>query len=463
MREPIEEGARGDMSAVRAGLIEPVAEAPSAGAVKLGGFLVTPARLRVWGMKSALALLDQGLFSGAGFAVNLLLARWMAPELYGAFAVAFAGFLFVSGFHNVLLLEPLTVLGPSQYADRLPEYFRAQIIVHLVLVGPLSAVTLSASLVIWQIAPGSPLTGAVLGVGLALPFLLLLWLIRRMYYVMQRPAVAVAGSGLNLLFVVVGLATLRHFGRLGAFSAFLLMACGGVLACCLLLWRLGLLRPKPAAEPKIPWRRALLGNWNYGRWLVGSTVLSSVWSQAQMFLTAALLGLGAAGILRAMQIPSLVMTQVVAAGGLLVLPSFSYDFGKGSLRQLRHKAMLTSVALGTAGVCFAGLLVFFSGPTERLLFGGKYANYAWVMPILALIPAAMGVLTGYSMAMRASHKPRFDLLASAITVPVGLVSAFFFMRWWGLAGAAASMAFGFVAYAISICGIYYFPSAIGQK
>jgi len=231
----------------------------------------------------------------------------------------------------------------------------------------------------------------------------------------------------------------------------------------LLFWRLGLLKSGPGADPDVSWRAALRENWIYGRWLVGSAVLSSVWSQTQMFLTAGLLGLGAAGILRAMQIPSLVMTQVVFAGGLLVLPSFSYDFGRGSLQQLRHKAMLTSVGLGTGGLCFAGLLVFFSGPTERLLFGGKYTNYAWLMPILALIPAAIGFLTGYSMAMRASHKPHFDLLASAIAVPVGVVSAFFFMHWWGLAGAAASMAFGFVAYSISICWIYYFPSVIGQK
>src|SRR6267142_296393 len=121
------------------------------------GLLLTPANLRVWGWRSAMSLVDQGLTSGAGFGVNLLLARWMVPEVYGAFAVAFAGFLFVSGFHNVLLLEPVSVMGPSRHAGSLLAYFRAQIAVHAVLVGALSGVLLLGGLLLWKVVSASPL------------------------------------------------------------------------------------------------------------------------------------------------------------------------------------------------------------------------------------------------------------------------------------------------------------------
>src|ERR1700724_1312026 len=94
------------------------------------GFRITAGTLRVWGIRSALSVFDQGLTAAVGFAVNIALARWLSADAYGAFAVAFATFLFVSGFHNVLLLEPLTVMGPSRHAARLPGYFRAQIAVH---------------------------------------------------------------------------------------------------------------------------------------------------------------------------------------------------------------------------------------------------------------------------------------------------------------------------------------------
>ena len=418
------------------------------------GLLLTSAKLRVWGWRSAMSLVDQGLTSGAGFAVNLLLARWMASEVYGAFAVAFAGFLFVSGFHNVLLLEPLSVMGPSRYAERLPAYFRAQIMVHLVLVGPLSAVALLVSVVLWRLAPGSPLGGASLGAGLTLPFLLLFWLARRMCYVVHRPSAAALGSGLYLLFVAVGLFVLGHYGRLDSITAFLLMGTGSTFAASLLLWQLGLWKHKPDTALSVSWREALRENWAYGRWLVGSAVLFAVSSQTQTLLAAGILGLGAAGILRAMQIPSLAMVQIITAAGLLVLPSFSYDFGRGRAEQLRHKAMIVSLGLAIVALCFAATLALLAGRAEHLLFGGKYAAYAWLMPVLALVPAANGVSIGYSMALRALQRPHFDLISNMFAAPVAVVSAFFLMRWWGLAGAAASLALSFAV--LSIVTIVFF-------
>ena len=436
------------MSAAPPQLIEPVTGSPPIAAGKVTGLLLTPARLRIWGWRSAMSLVDQGLTSGAGFGVNLLLARWMTPKVYGAFAVAFAGFLFVSGFHNVLLLEPLTVLGPSRHAGKLPAYFRAQIKVHGILVGGLSAAVLLAGVILWRVAPDSPLIGAVVGAGLALPLLLLAWLARRMCYVVQQPAAAVLGSAFYLSFVAAGLFVLGRYGWLGSFTAFLLMGSGSVLAAYLLLWRLGLWKHKPATELGVSWRAALLENWSYGRWLVGSTVLSSICGQTQMFLVAGMLGLGAAGILRAMQLPSLVMMQVVMSTGPLFLPAFSSEFGRGVTKQIQHKALLVSLGLGAAALCFAGLLAVFAGPIEHIVFGGKYGAYAWLMPFLALVPTASGFNQGFSLALRATQRPYFDLIANALAAPIGVISAIALMRWWGVGGAATSLVLSYSSLAI---------------
>jgi O-antigen/teichoic acid export membrane protein len=166
----------------------------------------------------------------------------------------------------------------------------------------------------------------------------------------------------------------------------------------------------------------------------------------QMFLAAAFLGLGAAGILRAMLLPASVMTQVVTAAGLLVLPGFSYDFGQGLVVRMRQKAMILSGVLCGAGICFSVLLWMVAGRAEHLLFGGKYAMYAWLMPVLSLVPAVNGLTMGFSMALRASQRPHLDLLANAIAAPIAVASALSFIRWWGLAGAAASMVIGFAVY-----------------
>ena len=111
------------------------------------------ARIRRLGLKSAFSIVDQGLTAAVGFGVNLALARWLPAQIYGAFAVAFAGYLFVGGFHNVLLLEPLSVLGPARHAHRLGAYFRAQIAAHLALVGILAVLVVLAGLAVMQLSP----------------------------------------------------------------------------------------------------------------------------------------------------------------------------------------------------------------------------------------------------------------------------------------------------------------------
>jgi O-antigen/teichoic acid export membrane protein len=199
-----------------------------------------------------------------------------------------------------------------------------------------------------------------------------------------------------------------------------------------------------SAEPPVTWRAALRENWSYGRWLVGGAVLFSVSSQVQMFLVAGALGLGAAGVLRAMQIPSLMMNQVVVASGLLILPTLSRDFGRGVIKAMRHKAVLVSVALTAVTLCFAALITVEAPRVEHLFYGAKYVADVRLMPILALIPVASGASTGFSMALRASQKPRFDLVSNLIAAPVAIVSALVFMRYWGLAGAAASMLLSFI-------------------
>jgi O-antigen/teichoic acid export membrane protein len=146
-----------------------------------------------------------------------------------------------------------------------------------------------------------------------------------------------------------------------------------------------------------------------------------------------------------MQVPSLVMTQIIAAIGLLVLPSLAFDFGRGSHSQLRRKAKLVSLVLGCAALLFAGLLLIAKGSVENLLYLGKYALFSQIIPVLALIPAANGLCAGYSMALRASHKPHFDFLANACGALVAVVATPPLVRSSGVLGAAIAMVLSFIA------------------
>ena len=67
-----------------------------------------------WLGRGAWAVSDQGLFAVSSALLNILLARWLTPSAYGAFAVAYSVSLFMGAFHTALLTEPMLVFGSGK-------------------------------------------------------------------------------------------------------------------------------------------------------------------------------------------------------------------------------------------------------------------------------------------------------------------------------------------------------------
>ena len=230
-------------------------------------------RLKFWGIKSGVSLVDQGLTSGASFVMNLLLARWLPAEGYGAFAVAFATLLFIAGFHNVLLLEPTSIFGPSTHAGQTVSYFRTQVKVHFFLTVFLSIVLLllAAGMALFRIH--RELVSATLGSGIGFPVILFLWLVRRMCYVVHRPAIAVWASAGYFVLLLAGLLALHRVGIMSPAIAMLVMAGASLAATIIPLTMLEMWTTQ--AENATTCRQVLRENWTYGRWLVASLRLQA--------------------------------------------------------------------------------------------------------------------------------------------------------------------------------------------
>jgi O-antigen/teichoic acid export membrane protein len=418
---------------------------------------------KLWGIRLPFSLVDPGTTVSAGLLVNLLLARWLPAQQYGGFALAFALFLFLAGIHNVLVLEPMSVLGPANFQRSLADYFEAQIWVHLAFTTVLAAPLLLAVAFLTSFGYGGPLPGALLGGGLALPFVQLLWLARRMCHILQRPAIAMAGSMCNLVLLLAGLFALQARHKLAPLPVFLLLGFASLCAALLIFHKLqiGLDDTRPCS---VSWLSAAAENWCYGRLLLGGALGFALLSQTGMLLTPIFLGLAATGKLFAMQIPALLMLQCSAAAAMLLLPSFAREsLTGGSSKRLRQLAHRASLSLAGAPLLLAVLLYFTAAPVERILFGGKFANDVWLIPLFMLIPLSVGLASGYSMALRAMRRPHFDLLATRIAAAVSVQTAFLFIPLWGLAGAAISMASGFAAHSAVVCLCFRQATANDRK
>lgn len=392
------------------------------------------------------ALADPGTMVSAGIVVNVLLARWLAAEQYAGFVLAFGLFLLLAAVHNVFVLEPMSILGPSPDSGNATDYLEAQIWVHLAFSAALAVPPLLTGAILALFAGSSPLGGAFFGAGVALPFILLLRFARRLCNIMQRPAVALTGSLCNLGFLLAGVLALQARHKLTPLHVFFVLGFSGLCAALLLFHKLQIGLDE-SHECSVSWRSTAAENWRYGRSLVGGALASATQGQSAIVLAPVFLGLAGAAKLYAMQIPALVLLQCASAAGMLLLPGFARESFLGNSQRVRQLAHRISLSVVASLLVAAAILYFTATPLERLLFSGKFAATAWLIPWLLVIPLAAGFANGYSMALRALRRPQYDILATRIAAIVSVQTAFLFIPLWGLAGAAASLASGYVVHA----------------
>lgn len=387
-----------------------------------------------WLRKAGFSVADQGVFSGANFLAQILLARWLSPAEYGAFAVAFSIYLVLSGFHNALVLEPTAVLGPARYTHRLDRYVRELVWMHGVVTGPLGLATALAAL---AVVHDRSLEQALVAAGLALPLVLLIWLARRIPYLRTDPVGALRASAAYAAAMLAGVGLLRVAGGLSAVSAWLVLALAAVIGSLAGAMPVG--RGKPVAREEPGLRGTFAEHWRFGRWIVAAALVNLGTGQLQVILTATVAGLEAAAALRTMLTPVLPLTQAFTAVGLLLVPLMARDHASGDWQALRRKTKLLASTLTAIALIYEAGLIAFAEPLVLLLYGEHYLQAAWLLPIVGLIGVFTAAATGPSFSLRAMQKPEHFFLAATLTSPIGLVTAISFTWLWGLGGAAASL------------------------
>src|SRR5947209_6401279 len=143
-----------------------------------------------WVAKGGLALLDYGFYSGSNFLLGILLARWMAPEQYGAYALAFSIYILVTFLYQALLLEPLSVFSGTTYSNNLRGYLKSNIWLHWAVSAVICALLGGSAIAakVWWHSPVSAMAFA--GITAATPFVLIHALGRRSFYLRLSPVPA---------------------------------------------------------------------------------------------------------------------------------------------------------------------------------------------------------------------------------------------------------------------------------
>jgi O-antigen/teichoic acid export membrane protein len=384
--------------------------------------------------KGLWAVTDQGLFALTNFTASALLARWLPQSGYGAFAVAFSVLLLMGSIHSALLAEPMLILGPSRYRKSTATYIRRLTPLHFILTSGMSVALLLVVLILSILHRKLGPTSTLIALALAAPAVLFLWLMRRACYIETRPQLAVVAGLAYALLVPAGMLLFTRTKVLTAASA--LVALG--MSSLLVAWWLKLRLTHSSSAPTIlgSSKSIARAHWTYGRWALGSALLSWVPANAVVLALPLWHSLDDAGTLRVATTLMLPIQHVQAALALLILPALVRTRLSG---QLRSRATLVRVLFVGSSVVYAPLVIIFGTEIAELLFGTQYELDGITLWLLAAIPLATAVSAVSGAVLRVLERPDQVLwtyvAAATVTCLIGLPLVYHF----SVDGALASM------------------------
>jgi len=375
----------------------------------------------LWATKGALAIGDQTFFAGTHFLLNVVLARWLTPVEYGAFALAYSVFVLLASVHNATFVEPMLVFGAGKYRERLDEYLGILIRGHFLLMVPVSLVTAAAALVI---AHWTSLTvgHAFLTLAFAIPFILLLWMLRRAFYVELKPGWAMLGAALYFVVLAVLIFVLHRMDHLSTVTALAMMSAAAFMVSGFLLLRL---RPKWIAAPQgLDSVDVARSHWSYGRWTVAASAVG--WIPLNIYYLALPLWFGLAGTAALRALINLMnpVLHILIALGSLLLPILVRNRSRGGKTSMNH-TMLVSLAIFLAGTgVFSCLLWVFRSQAFHLLYGGKYEFASGALFLLLLSLVGTCITTVLGAGLMASGRPDGNfwayIAAGVLTLALGV-------------------------------------------
>jgi O-antigen/teichoic acid export membrane protein len=399
-----------------------------------------------WVTKGGLAILDYGLFSGSNFLLGVLLARWMAPEQYGAYALAFSIFILVTFLYQALVLEPLSVFSGTAYPNNLRGYLQSNVWLHWglsVVICLLLGGTAVAARVWWH----SPISAmAFAGMTIATPFILIHALGRRSFYLKLSPGPAAFGSAFYCAFVVGGSFVIFKLGKLTAFTAFLAMGLAALVGGLIMLFQLHA-KLEPAAA-KVTLRTTWGKHWEYGKWALATCVVGWIPTYVYIPLVSKFNGLAVAGELRALMNLGGPVLQTYAALSMLFLPLAARVQSTQGRRGASGLTVKLTALFVAGAIAYWAVLIPFKRPLFQLLYAGKYLDASALLPLFAAETVVWSAALGPAILLRAMESPRSLFFANGAASVVALVFGIPATRYFGLRGVIWSMVLANVLYVI---------------
>jgi O-antigen/teichoic acid export membrane protein len=378
-------------------------------------------------------IVDQAVFALSNFVMNILFARWLSATDYGLFGVSFAGYLFLTVIHWGAFLEPLLVLSAQIEASRRRSYIATLGLVHVLLI-LIASVLAGAAFLICR-SMGSLNTGwAILGAGIGGTMMLMLITARRLCLVFLTPRIS-AGVGVAYCVGVLGCGSLLAKYDLSWLNLWELMGFWS-LVCSAAIFTLLFIRTQ--GSESYPMRRLLAFQSQYAPGAILASVCNWVSFDGVYLLLAEMLGLTAVAQTRAvftLANPLVHVNQAMHASWLVM---FSEEAHAGGRPPVWRIAGVYAVVIAV----LVGALSFVAAPLVNLVYGGRYLEGAWQLPLFVLVIGLTGIGSMITSLFKSRGNLRRGFLPQILSAIVAMGVALWMIGRYGQAGAIYALLAG---------------------
>jgi O-antigen/teichoic acid export membrane protein len=394
-------------------------------------------------------LIDQGLVSLGAFLVNIQLARQLAADEFGTFALLLGGLLGLQLFTSSLLLYPMSVRLPVLQGAAREKLYAATVLLVAAIWVPLCA-ALSAALVLLHRPDLIP--GAIA--------LLVCWQLqetmRRGLLAAFRHSSAIYGDVVTYFGQVLALFALTKLGHLTLPHALYCMAaayaCGAAVQAIQLRLRL-----RQFADL----RATALEFWSIGGWSLANNLLALLRVQILPWVLAATGGAAAAGAFQAV-LNVVNLTNPILLGLCNVIPQTAAKAQQTGGNQKAWQATRIYMLIGAPpSFAYYGLVMLVPWLPLTVLYGANSPYTSLTLP-LQVLAMAWGV--GYFAEMICSYlhgvrRARLALVTNLLGVLTLVLVAPNLIHAYGLLGACLSLA---VANAVRLASAAYVQKKVSS-
>lgn len=371
---------------------------------------------------------DQALTSVGNLLLAVGVARSVPLADFGAFAIAFAVYLFALGISRAVTTDPLVVRHSTGSAADGRRAAASAVGASFTL-----AALMSAAVAVVALPLSNTVAAALFALAGVLPALLMQDAWRFVFFAAGAPRRATVNDASRIvvmLFLVAGLATRGADEAWVYVCAWGASAAGGVLLGCV----------QARIVPRI---MALPSWWNKHKDLskdfIGEHVALSGVAALSTVIVALVAGVAAAAALRGAHVAFGVVNIFLQSGTALAVPEGRRQRDR-SLSRLVRGLQVGSVALAVLpGFWLLALLLLPTSAGEALL-GETWAPASEVLPAYALFMAATGATLGASVGLRVLERSRAALVVRLQVLPLSLVGAVAGAAVAGAVGVAVAMA-----------------------